>query len=481
VSDLISPTQALLIFDLLIRIALSIRVITRRLDVGVSLAWIFVINAAPFVGAIFYLVIGERRLGRFRARSLRERRVQRKARLQSSGIEHKVDALAAHPGDPLSKLIVTEVDAPALLGNRWELLGDWESVFKQLIADIDAAKTSLAMEFYIWVDGGIADDVANAVERAQRRGVACRILVDDLGSRPFLRGSVARRLRESGVLVHKAMATGPLQGLFVRMDLRMHRKIVVIDDRIAYTGSLNLCDPRTFKQSVGVGQWVDAMVRLEGPVVEQLGIVFADDWTLETGTALEVKTPEGVRSHPDGAIMQVIPSGPDEVAMGMERILLQTLYAAQREIVLTTPYFVPDVPLLSAILSAAQRGVQVRLIVPRLVDSKLTHWASQAYQGDLAEYGVDVRLFEGGLLHTKSLTIDGEFSLFGSVNLDPRSLHLDFEITLAVYDRDFTQKLLALQQRYADHSSPLDLEAWKARGFGKRLLHDTARLVGPLL
>ena len=179
--------------------------------------------------------------------------------------------------------------------------------------------------------------------------------------------------------------------------------------------------------------------------------------------------------------MQVVPSGPLVRTEAIQQILLMAIYAARRELVLTTPYFVPDESLLMALTSAARRGVSVSIIVPDRVDSRMVRLASQAHQGDLALAGVRVLLFRGGLLHTKSITIDGEFSLFGSLNLDPRSLHLNFEITLAVYDAEFTACLRQLQQGYMDQSAPMDLVAWQSRSAIARFVENAARLLGPLL
>jgi cardiolipin synthase len=165
----------------------------------------------------------------------------------------------------------------------------------------------------------------------------------------------------------------------------------------------------------------------------------------------------------------------------IERIVLMAIYAAQHEIVLTTPYFVPDEPFLAALLSAAERGVAVTLVVPARVDSVLVRLGSRAFQADLLTAGARVMQFEGGLLHTKSIAIDGEISLFGSLNLDPRSLHLNFEITLGVYDKDFTARLRSLQQSYIAKSSSLDVATWNERGKVNRLLENSARLLGPLI
>jgi cardiolipin synthase len=179
--------------------------------------------------------------------------------------------------------------------------------------------------------------------------------------------------------------------------------------------------------------------------------------------------------------VQVLPSGPGERVGAIEQVLLASVYAAEHELVLTTPYFVPDESLLAALLSAPGRGVDVTLIVPARVDSHMTHYASRAFQGDLLAAGARIALYQGGLLHTKSLTVDGQLSLFGSLNLDPRSLRLDFEITLAVYDAEFTAALRQLQQRYIEKSVGLDVATCRSRSRLERFMEDAARLVGPLL
>ncbi len=267
----------------------------------------------------------------------------------------------------------------------------------------------------------------------------------------------------------------------MRADLRLHRKIVVIDGALGYTGSLNLADPALFKQNAGVGQWVDAFARVRGPAVEALSATFLYDWELETGEAIPGGRGGHTSAAPGAAIVQVLPSGPGEHVQAIEQILLAAIYAANRELVLTTPYFVPDESILAALLSAPGRGVDVTLIVPAKVDSRMTHYASRAYQADLLAAGVRIALYQGGLLHTKSLAVDGQFSLFGSLNLDPRSLRLDFEITLAVYDAEFTAALRHLQQRYIEKSVWLDLATCHSRSAVERFTEDAARLIGPLL
>lgn len=476
-------TALLFIADALLRLGISIRVIMRRLPVGVSLAWLMVIFTFPFAGTLLYLVLGEYRLGR-----------KRQQRIATAG-EHwtrlMTAALPAEWSQPananqdrrLPSLAETAFRATLLPGNRLTLLEDAEAAFASLITDIDAAQKSCDFEFYIWVPGGRVDDVAAALVRAAGRGVRCRLLVDALGSGKFLKSREAAELRRQGIQVQAALPSSLLSMPFVRPDLRLHRKIVVIDRKVGYTGSLNMADPRTFKQDAGVGQWVDAFARLEGAGVHALAASFLAAWSIETAEdhATEWKQDRLIALSDGPASVQVLPTGPAYKVGAIEQFVLSAIYSARREVTLTTPYFVPSESLLSALLAVASSGVQVTLIVPAKVDSRMVNYASQAYQSDLVAAGVRVALFQGGLLHTKSITVDDEFSLFGSLNLDPRSMRLNFEISLAIYDRNFTADLKALQAQYLDRCKMLDLQTCRNRSPLARLVENTARLLGPLL
>jgi cardiolipin synthase len=439
----------------------------------------------PFVGAVCYLFVGEYRFGRGRERKIQE--------VAGVFFPWRTELEAASKQDPdslgveaaeIARVAQSVLAASPLGGNQLQLLEDANASFPPLLADIDGATRSVHLEFYIWSPGGKADEVGESLMRAARRGVVCRVLVDALGSATFLRSPQAVALREAGVEVAAALPASLLRSLQSRPDLRMHRKIVVIDGVVGYTGSLNLADPLLFKKKAGVGQWVDAFVRIQGPAVAALGVTFLADWAvtvaadpqkLRAGQALAT-TP-----GPGQAVVQVLSSGPALHIHAIEQIVLMAIYEARHELVLTTPYFLPSESTLIALTSAAARGVKVSLIVPARVDSRLVHYASRSYQSDLLEAGVQVHLYQGGLLHTKSITVDGRISLFGSLNLDPRSMRLNFEITVVVYDRDFATQLRQLQQKYLDRSVPLSLSECQARPVFERLLENTTRLMGPIL
>jgi cardiolipin synthase len=340
------------------------------------------------------------------------------------------------------------------------------------------------LETYICAEGGAVDEVLEAVVRASRRGVSCRLLLDALGSHPWWDGEGPQRLRDAGVQLQPALPVGLLHSLIGRTDLRLHRKIVVIDGEVAWTGSMNMVDPRYFKKEAGVGEWVDAMVRVQGAAVPMLAATMIGDWVLETGESggdlvRSLCLAPVTRSGP--ADIQVIPSGPAETGDGLLQLLLSLINAAERELVLTTPYLVPDESILRALRSTAGRGVNVSVILPLKVDSLLTRYASRSYYDSLMDMGVAIHLYRGGLLHTKSITVDGAISMFGTVNLDMRSLWLNYEVALFVYDAAFAADLRALQQSYIEDAERLDPKLWSKRSFGARLLENALRLASPLL
>ena len=468
-----------------VQVALTIRIIMRRRSVGESLSWILVIFVFPGIGLLAYLMLGELRLGNRRGRRFAELFPPIRAWLNE--ITQRQPVAWVNLGvecEPLARLAQETLGLPAQAGNELELIGQWQDVFQRIIEDIDAAHDTCHLEFYIWHLGGEADRVAEAVVRAQQRGVTCRILVDAMGSRRFLQSKMAGAMRTAGVQIQAALPGGLFRMPFVRFDLRMHRKIVVIDGRVAYTGSLNLVDPRYFKKDAGVGQWIDAMVRVRGPAVESLATTFIADWFVETEATMEqLRDSGGVipQGHQGECAVQVLPSGPAFRTDAIEDVLLMAVYAARTELVLTTPYFVPSESLRIALTSAARRGVKVILVVPAKVDSLMVRYASQAFKGDLLRAGIRIANFKGGLLHTKSVTIDGEISLFGSLNLDPRSMRLNFEISLAIYNRTFASQLRQLQQDYIDQSELMDLEAWHSRPGHQKFAENCARMFSPLL
>ncbi len=463
-------------------IGLGFRIVTKRRPTGVSLAWLTVIATLPFVGAVVYLLVGELWLAGFRVRRARSLGDQKRARLRELRVESEAHiGVSSGPAQALDAYASHGLGVPTLAGNRVDLYPEADQAFEAMVRDIDNARRRCLLLFYIWSCGGRADAVGEALIRAARRGLECRVLLDAVGSRPFFGCDLDRRMREAGVQVREALPVGRLRSVLARIDLRNHRKIMSIDGRVGYCGSLNLADPKFFK--IRKGPWVDMIARVEGPAAEALELIVQQDWWVEQGQ-------EGGKPFEDVNIgayrpgevpIQVVSSGPGQTPRATHDMLLTLVYAATRELIITTPYFIPSEPMENALIGAARRGVRVSLVLPDKVDSLMVKHASRAYYQELLDEGIEIRLFRNGLLHAKTMSADGSVCMFGSANIDRRSFDVNFETTMFIYDEGVTAQLVALQRSYMDRSVRVDREAWSRRGVHRRLIEGAAQLASPLL
>lgn len=465
--------------------SVTLRILMKRRAVPSAMAWLLIIYILPLVGIIAYLSFGELHLGK--------RRAERAKAMWPSTAHWLADLKScksifatgnSEVAAPLFQLCERRQGIAGVRGNQLQLLTTSDDTLKALIRDIELARSNIEMVFYIWQPGGLADQVAESLMAAARRGVHCRLLLDSAGSVTFFRSPYPAMMRNAGVEVVEALKVNLMRVFLRRMDLRQHRKVVLIDNFIAYTGSMNLVDPRFFKQDAGVGQWIDVMARMEGPVATTMGIIFSCDWEIETGKRILPPEPE-YHSLPfeeeSGHTIQVIASGPGFPDELIHQALLTSVYSAREQLIMTTPYFVPSDDLLHAICTAAQRGVDVSIIVPKKNDSMLVGWASRSFFTELLEAGVKIYQFEGGLLHTKSVLVDGQLSLVGTVNLDMRSLWLNFEITLVIDDDGFGADLACVQDDYIARSTLLDHAEWLKRPLWQRVVERLFYFFSPLL
>lgn len=465
--------------------SVTLRILMKRRAVPSAMAWLLVIYILPLVGVIAYLSFGELHLGKRRAERARDMWPSTanwlKALKESKHIFANENSTVA---ESLFQLCERRQGVGGVKGNQLQLLTETDDVMHALIRDIQLARHNIEMVFYIWNPGGLADEVAESLMAAARRGVHCRLMLDSAGSLAFFRSSWPAMMRNAGIDVVESLKVNLMRVFLRRMDLRQHRKMVMIDNYVAYTGSMNLVDPRYFKQDAGVGQWVDLMARMEGPIATTMGIVYSCDWEIETGKRLLPPPPDAnimPFEEASGHTIQTIASGPGFPEDLIHQALLTAVYAARENLVLTTPYFVPSDDLLHAICTAALRGVNVSLILPKKNDSLLVGWASRAFFAELLAAGVKIYQFEGGLLHTKSVLVDDELSLVGTVNLDMRSLWLNFEITLVIDDQGFGNDLAAVQDDYISRSTLLNARDWVKRPLWQRITERVFYFFSPLL
>jgi cardiolipin synthase len=324
--------------------------------------------------------------------------------------------------------------------------------------------------------------VAEALKRAARRGVVCRAMADDLGSRLLIRSVHWRAMGEAGVRLARALPIGnPLvRMLSGRIDLRNHRKIVVVDDRILYCGSQNCADP-AFLVKAKYAPWVDAVIRFEGPIARQAQHLFAADWTIHSGEDLKDILLRPIAAGRPGFPAQAVGTGPTVRYSAMPELFASLIYSARRELVVTTPYYVPDDPLQAALCACARRGVSATIVFPARNDSWIVAAASRSYYAELLAAGVRVFEYRGGLLHTKSLTVDGEVTLIGSANMDRRSFDLNYENNVLFYDPPLTTEVRRRQDDYIASSRPVPAAEAQSWSWQRRLWNNAIAMLGPVL
>ena len=482
----LAPAGAVTVLALhaLVELLLIARVLLRPHRQPASrIAWIVVILTLPVVGILAYILFGEVNIGR-----------RRVARLQQV-LAEMPDFPAAAPGGEANM----KADVPdrylqlfrvgesisgfaPVAGNSARLLADSNAAIDAMVADIDAAKHHVHLLFYIWLPDNNGCKVAAALQRAARRGVQCRAMADDLGSRVMIHSAHWQAMGAAGVRLAAALPIGnpllrPLSG---RIDLRNHRKIVVIDGRVTYCGSQNCADPE-FRIKADYAPWVDIMTRFEGPIAAQNQHLFASDWQTAANENLASLLSQPIEAPTPGVAAQVIGTGPTVRYSAMPEMFESLIHAARRELIISTPYYVPDESMQNALCAAAYRGVDTTIIFPARNDSWIVGAASRSYYADLLTAGVKIHEYVGGLLHTKSLTLDGEMTLTGSANMDRRSFDLNYENNILVYDPGLTAEVRQRQQEYIARSRSVTLDRVSAWPVRYRLWNNTIAMLGPLL
>ncbi len=450
--------------------------IPQRKNPSSARTWLLLIFLVPWLGLLLYILLGRAYMPRKRVKiqrkaSDRKRRARAQLRLSQMALPALPEAV---------RLVVNLVEAlgefEVVKGNRLELMPDYQECIDRLIQDIDAAEHHVHLLYYIFADDATGQKVGEALRRAVRRGVKCRVLMDSIGSRPALR-TLAPRLRAEGIQVLEMLPVGLLRSKTVRFDLRNHRKIAVIDGRIGHVGSQNIVDAGFKKHIV----YEDLVARVEGPIVSQLQVVFLADWYLESETSLNDPKLWPAQPEDGGTLAQALPSGPGYGRTNTQMVMVTLLHTALKRVVITTPYFVPDQALLQAMETAVMRGVDVHLILSVARDGIMVGTAQQSYYAQLLQAGVHIHLYRPRFLHAKHFTVDDSVAIIGSSNVDIRSFALNSEISLLVYDPGIVSSLRRLQERHISHSKHLTLREWNRRGAVRKALQSIARLADSIL
>jgi cardiolipin synthase A/B len=409
--------------------------LTKR-DPRSALAWIGISLLLPLGGPLLYFAFGVNRI--------RTRGMRRRFPLPIEfGYEQSDDADLPHiepalPAGPIARASAQVSRRPCLPGNTVDLLHNGEQAYPAMIAAVRSAERYVYLSTYIFGVGGAARDVIDALAAAQRRGVTVCVLLDGLGQWYTL-ARARGMLREAGVRVVSFLPLS-LWPLRLHVNMRNHRKVLVVDGTVAFTGGMNIADHH-MSSGRNKRRVVDLHQRLLGPVVAQIEAVFAQDWRFATGEALPEPSPPSLSVGE--AQCRVIADGPNEDLDRLALVLMAAMSAAQRGVAIMTPYFLPSRELLGTIQAAALRGVKVSILLPGLNNLPYVHWATRNMLWELLQYGVQVRYQPPPFVHSKLFLVDEDYAQVGSANMDPRSLRLNFEINVEVFDTAFNATLAA--------------------------------------
>lgn len=453
------------------------------------LAWILTFLLLPILGVVLFFLLSEPKWNRARRRLARQRRglnPELEQTLDSFRRIHAPELEERRFSPSLRKFVelATRINdrRPPTGANRVEIYHNRGAESWQALLDAVAEATHhVHLEYFIFRADTSGRELANLLMKKAEEGVSCRLLLDHLGSWD-LPSYFVDRLRRAGVKVAWFMPVLPWKGPHwrVHFNFRNHRKLVVIDGQITFTGSQNIAD-EYFRADTPSGPWIDTHLCLTGPAVYELQETFIEDWYSATGEDIfeEQHFPSlgTTGEQTRGQIVQVIPSGPDSDTGIMHHLLLAAISAAEFSVVIATPYFVPDQVMVLTLEAAALRGVRVRLLLPEKSDHRLALWAGRSYYRQLTESGVEVYEMSPAFLHSKVVAIDQLWGMVGSANMDQRSFRLNFEITTILYE---STSLSELERCLADSMDQARHATASSCGIGQRLKMGVARLVSPM-
>ena len=448
-----------------------------------SIAWLLLIVVTPILGLGLFLLIG--------SPFVRGRRAKVQAEANKVISERTAQIPDLPPGadipvgvDSLFRLNRRLSSLPCVTGVSHGLSGDSEASIKAMTEAVNEAEATVHFEYFITAWDDATDILMTALAEAVKRGVRVRLLYDDVASRRYPGfKEMNSRLTAVGIEWHEMMPIKPFKGKWRRPDLRNHRKLLVVDSKVAFMGSQNMIDPTyDIPKNIKIGRhWKDLNIKLSGEIVMELEAVFAMDWYTETGERLGAEI--GLLTDPDGDAvpMQLLPSGPGYLTMPNLRLFSGLVQRAQQKLSLTSPYFVPDDSLLEAITTAAYRGVDVELFVSEQADQFMVQNAQASYYDVLLEAGVRIYLYpKPTVLHAKHFTVDDMVGIIGSSNMDYRSFGLDYEITLMSTGKQFVADLQEVADGYRAVCRELTLAEWRQRPRGQRYVENVMRLVSAL-
>jgi cardiolipin synthase len=472
-----------ILFGYMLGFFTSTRIVLQRREPTATLAWILAALLIPYFGVLIYVMIGRRRLNRqLRRRRARATEIEP---LLSNVVVDNMDLLdtqtrptMARPHDNVLARLSSRIGCRwPTVGNKVELLPDANVAYASMEQAIRAAKKHVHFQFYIFQQDQTGRRFRDLLSAKAKEGVDVRVLTDGVGS--FQIDDFIAPLIRAGGKHAEFLPVGRLRRHW-HLNLRNHRKIVVVDGEVAFTGGCNIGDEYTGRKKK-VGRWRDTHLRIDGPAVTHLQEVFADDWFFA-----REEEPDDENWFPEvtpvgDAMVHIVASGPDTDTQPIQRIFFAAVNQAQERVFLTTPYFIPDQAMLVSLETAALRGVDVRLLLPHRSDAPLVLHAGRSYYKELLESGVRVFEYHSGILHAKTMVVDRSWATVGSANMDVRSFRLNFEVNAAIYGSDFADQLTAMFEVDLKQAREVRLDDIRTKRWNKRVAESLARTLSPVL
>ncbi len=471
---------------LLLVLLVCLRIVHDTQNTPKTIAYLLLTIFVPIAGALFYFSFGiNYRKRRMYSKKLIQNEVfaeRLRSRLLDTSLENWEQASKeVRYNKELTRLLLNDsITSPITSGNRVTILKNGEEKFPEVFAALEAAERFIHLEYYIYEDDQIGNRIKEILIKKAGEGVKIRFIYDDFGSRR-VRRRIAPQLRAAGVEAYP-FHTVRIWALANRLNYRNHRKLIIVDGKVAFTGGINIGD-RYCNRPEDPLYWRDTHLKLEGDGIFFLQYLFMCDWNFCSGQTL---VPEPAyfnypQKAPGDKLVQIAASGPDSPTPLILYSLLQIINLARREILITTPYFIPGESLLHALIVASLSGVSVKLIVPDTSDSRWVNAAARSNYTDLLEAGIEVYLYRRGFVHAKTIVTDANVSVIGTANMDHRSFDLNFEVNTLIYDEETANELRMLFYEDLNDCTRIDPVKWEQRPVYKQLFEKVARLLSPLM
>lgn len=465
-------------------VLVCLRVIYETRSATKTMAYLLLILFIPVIGIVFYILFGVNywKIKLYNRKSKEDEKLLKKLRSEIRSYEKVTVSPTELPEEnrELATMLKNQLKSPLTRKNKLKLLINGENKFPEVLEALRNAKNHIHIEYYIYEMDEIGNQIQEILIQKAKEGIKIRFIYDDFGS-PHIKKRAMEKMKEAGVEIY------PFQKVHFyllanRLNYRNHRKMIIIDGQTAFTGGINVCD-KYINNGKNKLFWRDTHIRIDGPGVFYLQYLFMSDWNFCSGQSITAEDAQFsiIPDSKEDKFMQVAASGPDSEQPSVLFSLLQAIYLAKKEILITTPYFIPGDSILEALRIAALSGLSVKLLVPGICDSNFVNAASKSYYKDLLCAGVEIYMYQKGFVHAKTLVSDGNLSIIGTANMDYRSFELNFEENVLVYDKEFGQQLREIFFNDITESEKIDKERWCDRPMYKQLPERLARLFSHVL